>query len=116
MPIIEAAQEVCSFGGIDFAREVTPGGFPLRPRRVTVVSIDHVLDTDEAYRDYGGSTYGPISIRAIFNTRAEAEAFADLDGTTDTLELPGWSGVRIMTNPDLTYVTGQWFAVDCSFD
>jgi hypothetical protein len=115
MPMIEEAWEVWSFGGMEFAREVQPGGFSLLPKRQTMVSVDHVLDTNEAYRDYGGTLWGPLPFRAIFNTREDAEAFADLEGTTDTLSGPGWSGTRILVNPDVQYVNGKWFSVDCEF-
>jgi|GEM_PF-5043378 len=113
--IVTTEMEVWSFGGLTFAREVQPGGFSLLPRRQTIVSIDHVLDTNEAYRDYAGTMWGPLPFRALFNTRAEAEAFADLEATTGTLSGPGWSGTRILVDPDVLYVTGNRFAVDCSF-
>jgi len=115
MPTLDDSMEAWSFGGMEFVREVEADGFSLMPPRQTVVSIDHVLDTNEAYRDYGGTLWGPFPFRAVFNTRAEAEAFASLDGTSGTLSGPGWSGTRVLTNPDVRYVNGAWFAVTCEF-
>jgi hypothetical protein len=111
--MIPEEEYVWSFAGVDFAREVGDT-YARRPRKMSPFSVDHVLDSDDAYRDSAGSLYEPFQILAAVNDEGEVDALLSKVGVTGILSGPRWTGVRILTSAEASY-RPTYIAIDCTF-
>lgn len=104
--------------GLPFARMVDGDTYPLWFTQEAIAQVDHILASDQAYIDVGGTMYGTFEVHAIFTTAAARNTMMGKTGKVVAISNgKGLTRVALVRRVvPVQMASTSLFQADCTFD